>query len=289
MQLDIFEDSRDVMLKNDVIDALERRDATSAASLRADLSREYPSMPCLPDLDQLIHALAQESPDIKTHGDLGTFRDWLTDSVEPAALRVLGNRAAKIWVSWLWKDLATRSAILPFQPAHSHDHAAPIYLRTGDWAAAVAATKTIESWRRKPVPLGWMLQANLALSGLTPNLGMLAELAWMAPLRLEEVVSSTTEPLLRQWVRQFEASFTDWESSADLVWFPAWALTERPNLAASFATAQPGNHSPPEQAMRIMTNLLGLERQGRHHDIIQERKNLKALSEAIFGAYMKNR
>ena len=42
MQLDIFEHSRDVMLKNDVVGALERRDATGARTNRAALFREYP-------------------------------------------------------------------------------------------------------------------------------------------------------------------------------------------------------------------------------------------------------
>ena len=55
MQLDIFEHSRDVMLKNDVVGALERRDATGARSQRTALFREYPDSPCLRDLDSWQH------------------------------------------------------------------------------------------------------------------------------------------------------------------------------------------------------------------------------------------
>ena len=289
MQLDIFEHSRDVMLKNDVVGALERRDATGARANRADLFREYPELLCLADLDQMIDALGKPIPRIQTHQELATARQWLADSVEPATFRVLGNSTGTEWVSHLWKDLATGAAALPFHPNTPHDHAAPIWLRIGDWASAASAVKTIESWRRKPIPLSWMLHANLALAGLQANLGMLAELAWISPRSLEEVASATTEPLIKQLVKKFEARFNGFETTEDLVWFPAWMLTERPNLAASFALAQPSNHSPAEKAMRIMIALLGLERQGRHHDIVTERKHLKDVNEALFMAYMKSR
>jgi len=289
MQLDIFEHSRDVMLKNDVVGALERRDATGARTNRAALFREYPEFACLADLDTIIDALEKPAPSVQTHQELATARQWLADSVEPATFRVLGNSRGTEWVSHLWKDLATSAAALPFHPNTPHDHAAPIWLRIGDWASAASVVKTIESWRRKPIPLSWMLHANLALAGLQANLGMLAELAWISPSRLEEVVSATTEPLIKQLVKKFEASFNGFETAEDLVWFPAWVLTERPNLAASFALAQPSNHSPAEKAMRTMISLLGLERQGRHHDIITERKHLKDVNEALFMAYMKSR
>lgn len=289
MQLDIFEHSRDVMLKNDVVDALKCRDVTGARASRAALVREYPDIFCLTDLDKMIDALGKPSPRIQTHQALATARQWLANSVEPATCRVLGSRAGHVWVSPLWKDLATSAAALPFHPDTPDDHGAPIWLHIGDWVDAAAVVKTIESWRRKPIPLSWMLQANLALAGLQSNLGMLAELAWISPRRLNDVVSATTEPLIKQLVKAFEAGFTGFESTEDLVWFPAWVLTERPNFAASFALAQPSNHSPGGKAMRIMIALLGLERQGRHHDIVTERKHLKDLNEALFMAYMKSR
>jgi hypothetical protein len=289
MQLDIFEHSRDVMLKNDVVGALERRVATVARKCRAALFGEYPDFPLLLDMDTMIDALEQKPPRVQTHLDLATARRWLEDTVEPATLRVLGSKDGQLWLAVLWKALATSVVELPFNPSTPLEHAAPIWLRMGEWAAAAAAVKTIESWRRKPMPLSWMLQANLELTGLKANLAMLAELAWISPRRLEEVVSATTEPLLKQLVKKFEASFTDFEAAEDLVWFPAWVLTERPNLAASFAVAQPSNHSPAEKAMRVMIALLGLERQGRHHDIVTERKHLKDVNDALFMAYMKSR
>ncbi len=289
MQLDIFGHSRDVMLKNDVIGALKRRDALGARTSRTILFREYPELSGLADLDTMIDALEQPIPRIHAHPELATARLWLADSVEPATSRVLGNRMGREWVSPLWQDLATGAAALPFHPNSPHEHSAPIWLRTGDWSAAATAVKTIESWRRKPVPLSWMLHAKLELSGLQANLGILAELAWISPRRLADVVSATNEPLIKQLVEKFEATFTGFETAADLIWFPAWLLTDRPDLAASLAMAQPSNHSPAEKAMRIMISLLSLERQGRHHDIVEERKHLKDVNEELFLVYMNTR
>lgn len=74
-----------------------------------------------------------------------------------------------------------------------------------------------------------------------------------------------------------------------MAWFPAWVLTERPQVASFLAQAQASLHSAPEQAMRLLVNLLGLERQGRHHDIVRQRKSLRELNPWLYAAYMRTR
>lgn len=66
MQLDIFEHSRDVMLKNDVVQAMERRDIAAALQTRAVLAQEYPDAAGLSDLDQMI--LAIQKPAVRING-----------------------------------------------------------------------------------------------------------------------------------------------------------------------------------------------------------------------------
>ena len=50
----------------------------------------------------------------------------------------------------------------------------------------------------------------------------------------------------------------------------------------------PPQHSAPEQAMRLLVNLLGLERQGRRHDILR-RKNWRDLHPGLYSVYLKTR
>lgn len=76
---------------------------------------------------------------------------------------------------------------------------------------------------------------------------------------------------------------------SDLARFPAWVLIDRPDLADHLGAAQRSQHSAPEQAMRVLVELLGLERQGRHHDIIARRKTLRDLHPSLYAAYMRTR
>ena len=57
MQLDIFADSRDVMLRNDVLDALHRRHSGDAREAWQRLAGEFPDDGSLPGLATLIEVL----------------------------------------------------------------------------------------------------------------------------------------------------------------------------------------------------------------------------------------
>ena len=76
---------------------------------------------------------------------------------------------------------------------------------------------------------------------------------------------------------------------ADLAWFPAWVLTEKAGLARWLGETQPSRDSAPERAMRLLLELIGLERQGRHHEVVERRKALRGMHPSLYGAYMKTR
>lgn len=299
MQLDIFEHSRDVMLRNDVLLALEQHDATRARAACQTLHQEYvqdESLPALLALTEALEARARQAlqRDIfADHPALRRARLALQDATAPAALRLMGQMGAALWLRPFWQDLAQRSAHLPFRADSEQDHAAPLLLQIGDWQGALDTVARIESWRRIPAPLAWMAQAKLHLHGLQATWGLLAELAWLSPQRLGTLVQHAPEPTLQRLKDQFDAEFEaasdPTDAAAELSWFPAWLLTERPQLVAALAQAQASLHSAPEQAMRLLVNLLGLERQGRHHDIVRLRKSLRDINPWLYGAYMKTR
>jgi hypothetical protein len=290
MQLDIFEHSRDVMLRNDVVHALEQRDATLAQSSWQALFAECPNDPSLPSLLVLIEAMeASGQAAFRDYDELHRARQMADSHIQQAALRTFGEKNAAAWLRPLWRDLAQRAAPLAFRSDHGEDHTAALWLRAGDWKAAVDAVDAIESWRRIPAPLAWMAQAHQRLYGLQPAWALLAELAWLSPRRFDELVREAGDPVLEQLVRSFEANFEGAGDVDDLAWFPAWVLTDRPALAVHLAPAQMSRHSPPEQAMRVLIELLGLERQGRHYDIIPRRKTLRDLHPSLYEAYMKTR
>ena len=290
MQFDLFNDSQNVVLRNDVVHALERCDAEAARSACASLREKCPGDEQLDALQLLVEAVADRSDArLQTHAALHAARHDLQDRFEPAARRVLSNDSATHWLRARWQALAQRADLLAFDPNHAQDHAAPLYLRAGQWQAAADAVAAITSWRRIPTPLFWMVQARLQLLGLQSSWAMLAELAWLSPARLDELVPQAIDPTLGQLMHTFQARFEGEGEVGDLAWFPAWLLTERPGLVSLLSQAQASQHSDPEKAMRVMVELLGLERQGRHHDVVARRKTLRGLHASLYAAYMATR
>lgn len=224
----------------------------------------------------------------RDHASLREARQMLQGSIRDAAQRTFGDAAAAVWLAVSWQELARRAGSLAFDARDPQDHAAPLWLRAGHWEAAAQAVASIESWRRKPVPLAWMAEARLHLFGLRATWPLLAELGWLSPALLEDVAQRSPDPLLPRLMRSFEAS-TGGAEIGDLSWFAAWVLIERPDLREHLAPAQAAQHSPAEQAMRLLVELLGLERQGRHADIIARRKALRDLQPSLYAAYMKGR
>ncbi len=302
MQLDIFDHGRDLMLRNDVLAALEQRDVAAAHAARAELHEEYPDDAHLATLALLTEALERSpGPAFADHEALHQARRWMADTVGPAARRSFDPPSAAAWLAGLWRDLAQRAAPLPFRAECSDDHAVPLWLLAGDCPAAMDAVARIQAWRRTPAPLAWMAEARWRHDGLDAVWPLLAELAWLAPGRFDTLTRRLADPAIDTLRRRFDAEFeaeleTGLESATPeagddtgLAWFPAWVLTEKPALAHFLAEAQPLRQTAPERALRLMLELLNLERQGRHREVVQRRKELRDTQAALYAAYLKTR
>jgi hypothetical protein len=289
MQLDIFDHSRDVMLRNDVIAALLQRDATAADRALQQLVREYPADDLVPALSILVHALDEfvlaALPD---HDALRRLRAELGGVVEPAARRVFGTPAGVKWLMPLWRTLAQGAEHLPL---HHHDetHAVPLWLAAGEWTTACEAVTRIESWHRIPAALSWMAEATYRMHGLDAIWTLLAKLAWLSPGRLDTLIQRLDDPSLNMLRKTFDGAFDGDGTVNDLRWFPAWILTEKSGLSALLAKTPPSTYSPPERVMRLLVELLNLERHGRHHELFERRKLLQGLHPALFAAYIRTR
>ena len=66
-------------------------------------------------------------------------------------------------------------------------------------------------------------------------------------------------------------------------------LTAKPALAPLLGAARPCGDSAPERGLRLMLDLLALERQGNHREIVQRRKELRDTQAALYAAYLKTR
>jgi len=289
-QLDIFADSRDTMLRNDVAAALERRDAISAGSAWSTFAEEFPHDESLAPLSVLVDALDHcTTAPFPDHESVRQARRTLSEMIEPAARRIFGGVAGAGWSAPLWGEMARRAAHLAMHPEHGDDHCAALWLRAGDWSAASDAVARIESWRRIPAPLAWMAEAHYHVHDLDGAWPLLAELAWLSPERFDQLTRRLADPLLERLRKSFDASFEGQGDVRDLVWFPAWVLTEKPGLSRLLGQVQRCLHTEPEQAMRLLLEILGLERQGRHHDLVGRRKSLRDTHPSLYAAYIRTR
>jgi hypothetical protein len=132
-QLDIFADSRDVVLRNDVVEQLQRRHAGGARASLTQLASEYPEDSALPAMTVLVRELENGSSlPLTDHAELTAVRRHLEDEVTPAAQRVMPAQDAHAWSTPCWRSLAERAAPLVFCRSHTESHAAPLWLRAGD-------------------------------------------------------------------------------------------------------------------------------------------------------------
>jgi hypothetical protein len=290
-QFDIFDDSRDVMLRNDVLHALAQRDGPAAAAAHRALRAEFPGDDRLPAMQVLIDTLgAGEPPRFTRYDEAQVAVAIVQGTVVPAARTVWPAEAdARAWLSPVWAALARSAAALPFDASLPELHAAALWLQAGRAADALAAARTIESWRRVPQPLAWVAEATWRAEGLDVTWPLIAELSWLDPTRLGEVIGKVADPLMTRLQRAFDDRFDAGDDPGGLAWLPAWVLTDKPALAGVLSTAEPGQQSLPEQGFRLMLALLELERQGRHAAVIERRKRLLALHPGLFRAYMTSR
>lgn len=287
MQLDIFENSRNVICRNAVIDALLAHDVAVAAQAMGDLVAEYPADAMTTSLGLLCDRLAMRvvAPLKRDKADQ-ILR--ATEEIVIVAGRIFGPESSG-WLSALWLELAHAIQGLPFDSGHENLHAAPLLLRAQNWTQACAVLEAIPSWRRQPAPVAWKIQATAKISGMDQIWPLVAELSWMAPHRAQQIVARLKLEKLTAMARSFSVEFEGEGVSNDFAWFPAWVLILHPALAECFHDIQEGADTPAERCARLVLSLLALERQGRHEKLIEARKKLRDSHAGLFECYMRTR
>ena len=293
-QLDIFDDSRDVALRNDLARALLDGDPAAAQRIADTLRAEFGADPMLAPATALIEHLRWRQSMV-TSGRLGVAavldaRHRLDNPVAAAAAAVLGAQEARTWLADQWCWLAGQAAGIGWHPAHAEAHAAALYLRGQAWSQAADAVTRIDSWRRIPLPLLWMTHARWRGNGADAAWPLLAEALWLTPARAAALLPALADTRLDGLVARFQERFDPTAApGADWAWLPAFALVDQPLLAGPLCAATPPTQTAPGNAFTVVMALVRLERQGQHHEIVAHRARLKALSTTLFAAYMVTR
>jgi hypothetical protein len=285
-QLDLFEDSRNVMLNNAVLKSLAAYDTDAATRAVTALHKESPQHHDLPDHRQLIEQLSDFRRELQPNS-LPTRHQQLTEALLPLAKKLFGGAQATAWARPLWAILAQTAAALDYDNAHPETHAAALWLAADAPDKARSAIEKIPSWRRIPVPLAWMSEIEIKQGAPETWWPLLAELAWLAPERLESLL--VTSPVaVNRLKMHFLAEFENNGEHHDLAWFPAWLLIHHSELRDLLRPAQPAQ-SEPAHAFHILLDLLHLEKSGQQAAQIPQRAKLRTLAPDLFADFMRSR
>ena len=295
-QLDLFLDSREVTLANDVVAAFRTGDCGRVQDSLAALRAEAPARADLAAFGVLLAFLERdrESDCASLDSDRLEQLVGVFDTDVAPASRALGGEAQG-FLNRTCRKLAAAAARQPFDRARPQTHAAALYLRAqahaeAEAAAAAAASSFADGWR-DPVILRWRALARYRVGGLQAARWQILSLAWFAADSFPELLRELAAPQLESDWRRFQAE----TEVPDATWFPAWCLLTQPELAAALA----GEISPPLRqaaagirgllAFVVLTGILAIEPGGYSRALIEERARLQAIDAGFFAAYMRSR
>lgn len=287
-QLDLFLDSRAVVLANEAVDRLLARDTRGAASALAALEREDPAYPAAGALSVLVQFACEWEPPARQAFDIARAAGRLEEHIAPAAALALRQRGRE-FVQRYYLELAAAAAQLPYDPDYPQAHPAFLLQRGGDFAASEQAALGMPGWEDTPDALSWLTVARHRLRGLGAARPTLFALCWMAPRSVAQLIAELGDEVLgRDW--EAFGSF-DWSSTPEAelpAWFPGWYLVQHP-AAAPDVEAAGSCPSPACTAARLMASTLDREREGSSKVLVGLRQRLRDLNSDLFALYMQRR
>jgi hypothetical protein len=288
-QLDLFLDSRAVQRANDVVAALQARDAARAGEAYSALVSEDRAHPGLAEFAALIQSLDSAEGKPRDNAAIAARLVELDRVIAPAARRMLGERA-KAFVDAFVRDLALTADTLAFDPRYPSAHAASLWLRCAEYGRAETAAATVEGTPTDPNVLHWLSISRNRLRGIAAARPPFFALCLSQPMRVDALRMELADALLdRDWAA-FSKETASWADADDELprWFPAWYLLRHAAAASDFEGVELSNQAAAE-AVRLLLRILPLERARDLRPLAALRQRLRNTHDAFFALYMFDR
>jgi hypothetical protein len=288
VQLDLFLDSRVVVLANDAIEALLAGDASQAREAIGRLQGGEPRHHAVGPLLRLLIELLEPAGPFAAAPDVAAAVERLEREVAPAAREALGDRARE-FLARRWAKLAQAPGAQTYDARLPHAYRASLCLQCERPEAAVDAAATIPAWETNPDALRWLAIGRFRAAQAAQGLQAVMRLALVAPLQLPMVLTQIDDELLERDYAAFQIR-CDWLANSETAaaWFPAWYLTEHPGADLALHSGDLPD-TPASRAAALLSNLLALERRGHSPELIAARRKLRELAPELFDLYMARR
>ncbi|MBF0422491.1 MAG: hypothetical protein HQL73_05810 [Magnetococcales bacterium] len=283
VQMDLFLDTPETLLVNDLIQAIARHDLMTATELCQRLRSENPENGILEDLPPLIAAI--ELGDELPQQPLQAL-ERLHNEILPCSRQALGA-LAKPFLKPIYRRLDRAFVGFPFDPAHPDAHRSWTLERLENWRAMAECILLEENWTRQPVLLYRRAQALFRLKRLGACWQVWATFFWafppLAPTFLEKCQD---RDLLRLWHGFIDL---DLEVRVTPELFPVWMALAQPQWwSDNDEWPEDQDDLPGQTVFLLLVELLRAENDPPStSDSLSLRRKLKETSPAAFELFMK--
>ncbi|MBF0172635.1 MAG: hypothetical protein HQL83_04200 [Magnetococcales bacterium] len=284
IQMDLFLDTPETALVNDLIHAIANHDATLANHLFMRLEKNHPDNQVLNDLPPLIKAITDLEALIRSPLEgLDRLQNELTTHARQG-LGGLEGRFLKPFYLLFDKAFAGR----PFDPQHPNAHRSWTLERLGHWKALSECVLLEPGWTRQPVLLLRRAKALFQLRRLEANRRVWIRFFWELPQQAAQYLETHGDKdLKRLWNGFIDREVSDWHL------FPTWILLDQPRLAKdpdawSETEEEETTPSPGQTAFFTLANLLLAEEETpTSSQSMIMRRQLKESFPEVFAMFMQ--
>jgi hypothetical protein len=289
-QLDLFRDSRAVMLANEMIDALLAADLDRAADALERLRAEEPAHAALDAFRCLLRELLESPCLAHDTAEVMAAVRRLESEIEPAARSALGDRAAQ-FMRARWHELADAARNLSYDATAPQGYCAELFLRCDQAQAAAEAAESIPDWRRNADALFWHALACYRAGRPGQSLQSAMRLALVAPTRLPTALAQIRDAALdRDWAAfRVQCDWLEPDDDSAPAWFPAWYLVEHSGAGPLLDERGELPDTRPARAASQLARLLVLEKHGYSPELVSARARLRDVDRQLFEHYMTRR
>lgn len=286
MQLDLFLDTPETLLVNDLIQAIAQHDDKKAAKLCKQLEKEHPKNGVLEEVRPLIAAIKLGDKLVASpHKGLKRLRD----EIIPCAKQALSGLERR-FLNPFYRQFDRALIGQPFDPKHPDAHRSWTLECLENWQALAECILHEESWTRHPLLLNRRAHALFQSKRLVASWQVWVLFFWMFPLQAVVAMENAADKeLKRLWL-----GFSDHQPDAehDPALFPVWMLLAQPLLTENRDAWLEETEEKPSNNGRtiffLLDDLLRAEKSAPgSSDALSLRRQLKEISPETFALFLQ--